>query len=102
MNYLIYSPNIKDSRVINTFKYSASSLNKLDNNPQHRFAMNHSMMIYQKNTLYSFIPKNACSTMRLSIAYANGCIDSVEQGHWIHNNNPVSYTHLTLPTILLV
>jgi len=44
-------------------------------------------MIYQANAVYSFIPKNACSTMRLSVAHANGCIDSIEQGHWIHANN---------------
>ncbi len=25
--------------------------------------------------------------MRLRIAQANGCIDSIDQGHWIHANN---------------
>lgn len=49
--------------------------------------MHHSMMLYQKNALYSFIPKNACSTLRLSTAIENGCIDGIEQGHWIHANN---------------
>lgn len=44
-------------------------------------------MLYRKNALYSFIPKNACSTLRLSTAIENGCIDGVEQGHWIHANN---------------
>jgi len=47
------------------------------------------MMIYQSNALYSYIPKNACSTLRFSVAKANGCISSLEQGHWIHANNTV-------------
>lgn len=49
--------------------------------------MNHSMMIYKVDTLYTFIPKNACSTMRLTVAHENGCISGIENGHWIHGNN---------------
>ena len=44
-------------------------------------------MLYKKNALYTLIPKNGCSTMRLSIAIENGCIKSIEDGHWIHANN---------------
>ncbi len=72
---------------MNQFKHSSSGLNTLRQNGKHNFAMNHSMMLYQKNALYSFIPKNACSTLRLSTAIENGCIDNVSQGHWIHANN---------------
>jgi hypothetical protein len=72
---------------MNRFKYSSVTLSNLNQNTYHKFAMNHSMMLYEANALYSFIPKNACSTMRLSVAKANGCIDSIEQGHWIHANN---------------
>lgn len=72
---------------MNSFKYSSVHINSLSQNPQHKFAMNHSMMLYQANALYTLIPKNACSTMRLSVAIANGCIDSTEQGNWIHANN---------------
>ena len=69
------------------FKYSSAVNSTLNNNPQHKFAMNHTMMLYRSNALYSFIPKNACSTMRLSVAIENGCIDSIDNGHWIHANN---------------
>jgi hypothetical protein len=72
---------------MNQFKYSSLELNTLGQNSAHKFSMNHSMMLYQKNALYSFIPKNACSTLRLSTAIENGCIDGIEQGHWIHANN---------------
>ncbi|MFA0426724.1 sulfotransferase family 2 domain-containing protein [Vibrio sp. 10N.222.51.C5] len=68
-------------------KHSNKTLNSLKQNPSHNFAMGHSMMLYRKNVLYSFIPKNGCSTLRLSAAIENGCISGIEQGHWIHTNN---------------
>lgn len=75
-------------KVKRDFKYSSlNSLANIKQNSQHNFAMSHSMMIYGKNALYSFIPKNACSTLRLSVAIENGCIEDVEQGNWIHANN---------------
>lgn len=72
---------------MNLFKNSGAGLNTLSQNAAHQFAMSHSMMLYRRNALYSFIPKNACSTLRLSVAMENGCIDGIEQGHWIHANN---------------
>ena len=72
---------------MNKFKNTSANLNTLRQNGQHNFAMNHSMMLYKQNALYSFIPKNACSTLRLSVAITNGCINGIEQGHWIHANN---------------
>lgn len=72
---------------MNTFKYSAADFSKLSANKAHQFAMVHSMMLYEANALYSFIPKNACSTLRFSVAKANGCVSAIEEGHWIHMNN---------------
>ncbi|MFL9806334.1 sulfotransferase family 2 domain-containing protein [Vibrio cyclitrophicus] len=72
---------------MNKFKYSGFSLSTLHQNGKHGFAISYSMMLYAKNSLYTFIPKNACSTLRLSTAIENGCIECVEQGHWIHANN---------------
>lgn len=69
------------------FNYSGVGLGALQNNPAHQFAMKHALQHYSSGAIYSFIPKNGCSTMRLSLAIANGLIAGVEQGHWIHNNN---------------
>jgi hypothetical protein len=69
------------------FKYSSVNQASLQQNNQHQFAMRHGMSLFHSNAIYSFIPKNGCSTMRLSVAIANGCIDGVEQGNWIHKNN---------------
>ncbi|WP_373417475.1 sulfotransferase family 2 domain-containing protein, partial [Vibrio parahaemolyticus] len=44
-------------------------------------------MIYNSNSLYTFIPKVACSTMRYTVARENGCVTGLSQANWIHNNN---------------
>ena len=49
--------------------------------------MNYAMQVFNSNALYSFIPKNGFSTLRLSVAIVNGCIVGIEQGIWIHKNN---------------
>ena len=59
----------------------------LNRNPRHNFAARHAMAIYNSNSVYSFIPKNGCSTMRLSVALANGAISNIQDFNWIHNNN---------------
>ena len=72
---------------MNVFNFSSYTIKNLKQNTKHNLAMSHSVMLYNRDALYSFIPKNGCSTMRLSVAIDNGCIDSLEQGHWIHANN---------------
>lgn len=69
------------------FQHSAISQSALSHNPMHQLAMQHAMYLYNNDAVYSFIPKNACSTLRLSIAKANGCISGIGQGYWIHQNN---------------
>ncbi|WP_394128936.1 sulfotransferase family 2 domain-containing protein [Shewanella maritima] len=70
-----------------TFNFAAKTHGPLARNPEHNFAMNHSIMFYRTSALYTFIPKNACSTLRLTAAFENGCIDDIKDGHWIHSNN---------------
>lgn len=74
--------------MIRRLNFSALSHGNLGNNAAHQFAMQRALRIYHSNTIYSFIPKNACSTMRLSLAIENGCIDNTEADHgWFHQNN---------------
>ena len=68
-------------------RYSSNHFAPLNQNSQHRLANSHAFSLYRKNAIYSFIPKNACSTMRASIARANGCIRDETDIHWIHQNN---------------
>lgn len=59
----------------------------LSANSEHELAHRHAVSLYAANAVYSMIPKNACSTMRLSIALANGAISSPAEWRWIHANN---------------
>lgn len=55
-------------------------------NTKHIFAQKHAMNVYAQGAIYSLIPKNACSTMRLSIAIENGCVKEAAQAAWIIPN----------------
>lgn len=87
-----------ESNVIRFFRYSNKSYNNINQNPQHKFAQNHALCIYNGDAVYSFIPKNACSTLRTTIAYANGCIRDKSEFNWIHSNNPTFVA--TLPELV--
>ncbi|MGB3558667.1 MAG: sulfotransferase family 2 domain-containing protein [Geitlerinemataceae cyanobacterium] len=69
------------------FRYSTQTYQNLRKNRAHQFAANHALNLYKLNTIYTFIPKNACSTMRLSLAIANGCVSDTKDFNWIHKNN---------------
>lgn len=72
---------------IRYLRYSAQDYSALCTNQAHQFAAKHALCLYQTQSIYSFIPKNACSTLRLSISLANGCLESAEDFNWIHKNN---------------
>ncbi len=59
----------------------------LRSNPQHNFSHTHALQIYDSGAIYSMIPKNGCTTVRLSIALANGAIAGRSEWEWIHQNN---------------
>ena len=63
-------------------EYSTVSQNKL-----YAFSRAHTLSIYPLDAVYTFIPKNACSTLRYSIAIANGFLGDISDIHWIHQNN---------------
>tara|TARA_R110000823_G_scaffold195624_4_gene326918 strand:+ start:4034 stop:4831 length:798 start_codon:yes stop_codon:yes gene_type:complete len=69
------------------FRYSSRSYQKLDSNQAHVFAQKHALNIYPADAVYTLIPKNGCSTLRTSIAIANGCIRDAADFNWIHQNN---------------
>lgn len=68
-------------------KYARSDDGKLRDNQKHQVAASHALKIYKSGAIYTFIPKNACSTMRLSLAIANCCIADASGFEWIHENN---------------
>lgn len=69
------------------FKNTKFNHGPLSNNAPHKFALTQTMRIFRSNTTFTWIPKNACSTMRFSIAKSNGCIEDLTDVNWIHANN---------------
>ena len=60
---------------------------KVSQNELYTFSRNHTLSIYPLDAVYTFIPKNACSTFRYSIAIANGFLGDISDVNWIHSNN---------------
>jgi len=70
------------------FKYSDSNTNNLlVNNHPFLLSKRHALKHFKTGAIYSFIPKNACSTMRFSLAVENGCLSENSDVNWIHLNN---------------
>jgi len=68
-------------------RYARAELVPLARNSAHGAAADQALVHYPTGAVYSFIPKNACSTLRYSFALANGCIAGPEDWVWIHPNN---------------
>jgi hypothetical protein len=73
--------------VTRVLRFSSDANVPLAANAGFQFARRHALSVYGSDSIYSFIPKNACSTIRLSLARANGTIASNDQFKWIHPNN---------------
>jgi hypothetical protein len=56
-------------------------------NESNTFSSSYTLSIYPLNFVCTFIPKNACSSLRYSIAIANGFIKDISDIKWIHSNN---------------
>lgn len=68
-------------------RLSYRSYSALRTNQEHEFAARHALCLYRSNAIYTMIPKNGCSTLRLTVAIENGCLPSAEHADWIHDNN---------------
>src|SRR5437763_435391 len=77
-----------------SFKYKARRDNDWKQNYRHKFASNFTMDIYVCNSLYTHIPKNASTSIRFSIAVANGVISEDGDVGWVYNNNMTFVSNL--------
>ena len=69
-------------------RYASSSYGDLlTDNHQFLLSQRHALRLYRQRAIYSFIPKNACSTMRLTLAMENGVLSDTKDFNWIHENN---------------
>lgn len=74
-------------RKPNRLRHAADDHGRLAENKAFSFAQRHALCHYGSGALYSFIPKNACTSMRYSLALANGAISGPVDFAWIHQNN---------------
>jgi len=59
----------------------------LAQNNRHQVAARQALVHFASGAIYSFIPKNGCTSLRYSLALANGCIAEPDEFVWIHDNN---------------
>lgn len=71
---------------INRLRYAKQGVEALNQNERYMFARRYALHLYPSNAIYTFIPKNACSTLRYSLAIANGYLDPTSDPNWIHHN----------------
>ena len=74
-----------NARLLRNARLEYSTVNQ---NELYTFSLEHALSIYPLDAVYTFIPKNACSTFRYSIAIANGFLGDISDIEWIHQNNP--------------
>ena len=68
-------------------RYAAKNIKALEANSAFQASAHHALSLYNTSAVYTYIPKNACSTLRFSLALANGCVTGIEDIEWIHANN---------------
>lgn len=68
-------------------RHTPGTLEPLAENSAHQFASQFSLVHYASGTIFTFIPKNACTSLRVSLAIANGAISETAEWAWVHQNN---------------
>lgn len=85
------TPIVSPRRILN---YSGNQSCRLSENVKHQFANQFALKLYRSGSVYSFIPRNASSTMRFSVAMDNGVVNNIGQINWIYENNETFATNL--------
>lgn len=68
----------------------------LAQNGRHQFALRQAMAVYPSAAIYSRIPKNGSTGLRVAVGVANGVIDGVQHDGWIGGNPIDTYAAVTL------
>ncbi|MDA7436872.1 sulfotransferase family protein [Synechococcus sp. AH-601-B19] len=79
--------NGQEAEKSRIFSKTTGSCVSLNNNTDHNFAKDHTIIDLKSNSICSWIPKNACSSIRYSFALKNGAISDEKDINWIHRNN---------------
>lgn len=71
---------------INRSRYAKVSNDAFNKNEKYSFSRRYILHVFSSNAIYNFIPKNGCSSLRFSLAIANGYLDQTSDPNWIHHN----------------
>lgn len=58
----------------------------LQQDPGYRLAAQYALVHYASGAVISYIPKNACTTLRVSLAIANGLVTDAGEWRWVARN----------------
>ncbi|GEM_PF-355120 len=75
----------KYQRTLNFVKGTTSNL--MRSNPKFKFALDHTVHFFNSDAITTFIPKSACSSLRLTAAMQNLNLNLEKDYNWIHLNN---------------
>jgi len=78
---------ISEAGPTRLLRHTPGTLDALSGNVPHRFATQHALVHYRSGAVFTFIPKNACTSLRVSLAMANGAIADTADWTWVHQNN---------------
>jgi len=81
----LQSKNNTNQQLI--FSKTAGEPSAITENKSHELARGNALLHLRSNSVCTWIPKIACSTMRYSIALDNGVISGLDEISWIHQNN---------------
>lgn len=70
-----------------SFAKTSGSTQNLNSNLAHEHARKYTIMHLKSDSVITWIPKNACSSIRYSVALDNGAIGGDKDIMWIHGNN---------------
>lgn len=80
-------------------RYTPGTVAPLSRNFKHQHALDYTVSLYARNAIFSFIPKNGCTSLRYSAALENQVISGLDELAWIHANNAAFRpTHRDLAT----
>ena len=71
---------------VRKIRFTAGTNTPLADNPQYSNAARFALALHRYESVYTDIPKNACTTMRVSMAIAHGFISGPEDYEWAHHN----------------
>ena len=77
----------QSAKIDTTLAKTEGSTQSINKNEAHEFARKSTIIHIKSGSVITWIPKNASSNIRYSVAHDNGVISGIHDISWIHKNN---------------